>query len=50
MVIANAVAVQCIGYDCFKFDIFAIALMPLELIFEIRGFIKIYKRKEKKRR
>jgi hypothetical protein len=46
IVVANAVAVQCIGYDCLIFNKAALLLLPLELIFEVRGFIKIYKRKE----
>lgn len=51
MIVANAIAIQCIGYDCFQFPLAATKIMFLggafELIFEVRGFIKIYKRKDK---
>ena len=50
LLIANAVAVQCIGYDCMRIDYFqAVQLAKvgsLELIFEIMGFIRIYRKKE----
>lgn len=49
IIVANAVAVQCIGYDCFLFRKEALLLIPLELVFEFRGFIKIYKRKDKEK-
>lgn len=49
--IANAIAVQCIGYECFQIPYHSMDLFitagTLELLLEIRGFIKIYRRKGK---
>lgn len=46
LLVANQVAIQCIGYDCFTFPREALLLIPLELVFEVRGFVKIFKRKD----
>ncbi len=52
LMIANAVAIQCIGTNCFPIPYKAMEVLvasgSLELILEIRGFIKIFKRKDDK--
>lgn len=50
MVIANAISVQCIGTNCFQIPNSMMTDLgiagAIELILEIRGFIRIYKRKD----
>jgi hypothetical protein len=51
LIVAQAVAIQCVGYDCIKINYFTamevIKLGGLEMIFEVYGFIRIYKKKDK---
>lgn len=49
ILVANAIAVKCIGGNCFQIDYQSalefIAIAGFELALEIRGFIKIFKNK-----
>jgi hypothetical protein len=50
LIVAQAVAIQCIGYECSRIEYFPtmelIRAGVLELVFEVYGFIKIYRKKE----
>lgn len=54
ILVANAVAVQCLGINCEQFDykvaLHLIEVGTLEIIFEIRGFVKIYVKNNKNKR
>jgi hypothetical protein len=51
ILVANQVAIQCLGTDCQHVDYFLASQLikagTLELIFEVVGFIRIYVRRDK---